>query len=201
MPMARDLAAVESGRAQQAWNRVAEVSGHMAVAQHPPRRQAVAGGHIAADVDEMQPAAGPEHAKNFRSSGGFRVVGKMMQHHRRQYAVEFGGRVGQLLGVALVKADAAEPLRFSVRLRQRPRVGVAADKLDAGMSTLGADRDVAGPATDFQNTLTAVEFGLRDEGVVDLGHAEQPRDEVVTGKEDVAAGGGQVVVVVAQESM
>lgn len=172
MPMARDLMTVESGRAQQLWNRVAEIAGHVVIAQHPPSRHAVVDGHIATDVDDVQSAAWTQYTKYFRRCIGFHVVRKMVEHHRRQHPVELAVRVGQLLRIALIEADAAEPPCFSSGSGQRTRVGVAADYLDARMSALGAGGDIAGPATDLQNTLSPAKFGLRDEGVMDSGHAE-----------------------------
>ena len=41
-------------------------SGGVAVVHHEPRRQAVVGGHVAAHVDQVQSAAGPQDTKNLR---------------------------------------------------------------------------------------------------------------------------------------
>jgi hypothetical protein len=50
-----------------------------------PRRQAVASGHVAAHVDQMQPAAGTQDTENLGGRSAFRVVVQMVQHHRRQH--------------------------------------------------------------------------------------------------------------------
>jgi hypothetical protein len=66
----------------------------VAAADHEPRRQAVAGGHVAADIDQVQPAAGAKDPEHLACRGRFRVVVQVVQHHRRQHAVKFAVGVG-----------------------------------------------------------------------------------------------------------
>ena len=60
--------------AQQSGNRVAEVAGHVGAAPDEPRHQAVVGGRVAADVDQVQPAARTQHPKYLCRGGRLRVV-------------------------------------------------------------------------------------------------------------------------------
>src|SRR6516164_11461117 len=79
LPVRGDLGAVEPCRTQQSGNRVAEVAGRVVAAPDEPRREAVAVGQLAADVDQMQPSAGTQHPEHLVRRGGFRVLVEMMQ--------------------------------------------------------------------------------------------------------------------------
>ncbi len=71
MPLGGDLGAVETRRTQDSGDPVAAVAGRVRALQDEARRQAVAGGHVAAHVDQMQPAAGSQDTENLCRGSGF----------------------------------------------------------------------------------------------------------------------------------
>ena len=93
-------------------------------APYEPRCQAVAGGHVAPDIDQVQSAAGTQHTKNLRRRGRFRITVQMVQHHRRQHPIEYRVGVGELLSVAAFEASPVQPARLSLRAIKCQRVRV-----------------------------------------------------------------------------
>jgi hypothetical protein len=69
-------------------NRVAEASRNVRIAQHAARRNPIVSRHGAADVEDVQNAAGTQDAVSLSCDSGFGVVVQVVQHHRRQHAVE-----------------------------------------------------------------------------------------------------------------
>ena len=125
---------------------------------------------VAADIDQVQPAAGTQDPEDLFRRSGFRVVVDMVQHHRRQHPVEFAVGVGQPLGVAALETDV---VRLPPRPVKRPRVGVASDRLQVGMAAFGPDDEIPGAAADLQDTMAVGELGLSDERLVDPFDAQQ----------------------------
>ena len=107
MPAGCCFAALETGFCQKSRNRVAEIARGVVTMQHATCNEAVSGSHVSSDVDDVQPAAGLEHAQNFHSCSCFRFFIKVVQHHRRQHAIEFAVGEWQLLRVATLEPNAA----------------------------------------------------------------------------------------------
>lgn len=188
--MRGDLGAVEPRPTQQPRDRVAEVAGRVRAVQHEARRQAIVGGHVAAHVDQVQPAAGSQYTENLRRGSGFRIAVQVVQHHRRQHPVEFAVAIGEPLRVTALEANPTQPGRLSLCPPNRQRVGIGSDYVNRWMALLGADGEIAGAAANFQDPLRPGEFGLADQLVMDAVEAEQPGQQVVAGKQRVVAGGG-----------
>ena len=157
-------------------------------------RQPVLGGQVAAHVDQVQPAAGTQHAENLGRGCRFRAAVKVVEHHRRQHAVEFAVFVGQSLRVALFEANSVQPFDFSLSTFQRQRIGVGPDYLGARLGAFGANGEIAGTAADFQNALALGEFGLIDQALMYPLEAEQAGQQVVARQECVVASGGKIVM-------
>ena len=171
-----------------------QVAGRVRAVHDEPRRQTVASGHVAAHVDQMQPAARTQDTENLGGRSAFRVVVQMVQHHRRQHPVEFAVGVGEPLRVAAFEANPVELSCLSLSSAECERVGVGSDHRNRGMGLLGPDGEIAGTAADFQDTMAVGEFGLRDERLMDAVEAEQASQQVVAGKQRVVTGGGEVVM-------
>ena len=137
------------------------------------RAKAVVCGHVSADIDQVQSAAGTQHSKDLRCRRRFRIRVQVMQHHRRQHPVEFGVGVAEPLCVAVFEANPVKPVRLSLRAMQCQRVGVGSDHLYQGLRTLRPDGEITGPAADFQHTMAVGEFGLGDQLLMHTVEAEQ----------------------------
>lgn len=72
------------------------VADHLLLAQP---RVGKPGGRLAAQVDEVERAAGPQHAPDLREGPSLRLRGQVVEDERAQHVVERALRVGQGLAV------------------------------------------------------------------------------------------------------
>lgn len=145
-----DLGAVEPRAAQELRDPIAEVARDMGAAEHPPCRPPVTGAHRAADVEQMQSAAGSQHPENLCCGLRFHLVVEVVPHHRRQHPVELAVGIGQILGVTAVEPDPGQTAGLAPGPGQGTRIGVSADRVDTWMAAPRPDNDIACTAAYFK---------------------------------------------------
>jgi hypothetical protein len=65
------------------------------------------------DVDQLQPAAGPQNTNNLCHRFGFHILVQMVQHHRGQRPVDVAVPVWQPLSVAALEPNSGQSTAFA----------------------------------------------------------------------------------------
>lgn len=187
-----DEGVVEASGLQEV--REGEVGLDVAVAEQLAAQEGVRPGDVAADVHQVEAAAGAQDAAGLGEGRGLDVGGEVVQHQGRQDPVEFAVGMGQVLGVTALEAKSAQSLRLSFGTGQCLGVRIGADHFGGRLGSYRLDDEIAGTAADLDDAMSGSELGLRDEAVVECGRAQCPGEQVEGGEQDVVPGRREVVV-------
>ena len=148
------------------------------------------------EVHEVERTARSEHPPRFAKHLLLVRGLDVMKHHRGEHAIERGVGVGQRVREALVESH-GRSLSFGLpsRAREGLRVGIEPDRDDARKGLADLQDQRARAASDVQDVVPGRERRLVDEHSASAVAAEQLRQRIVEGQEQIAAGRGKEVSV------
>ena len=136
----------------------------------------------AVGVDEVQAPAGRQHPPGLREHRPLLLRRQVVEHERREHAVDGAVGVRELVGVAALQAQGdAEPRGLAAGEVEHRRVGVEADERRPGRDAGGQQQHLAGAGAELQHRLPGRDPGLRDELPVDRARPQDAGEHVVGG--------------------